>query len=140
MRTKSDSQKAHKVRLKVPFHDVDPMGIVWHGNYIKYFEVARDELFNSLGVDLPEFSMNSGILFPIVKTSAKYIHPLRYRDEFVCEARIVEAKRKIVVDFEIRLASDGTLCSRGQTEQLAISLPEMKLELNIPEDIQKLLV
>jgi len=128
-----------EVRLKVPFHDLDPMQVVWHGHYIKYFEMAREQLMDVLGVDLKSYSINTGYLFPIVKSQVKYIHPLRHRDEFDCRARLVEANRRIVIDFEIRLAADGKLCAKGRTEQLAVRLPDLELEMNIPGDIQKAL-
>jgi acyl-CoA thioester hydrolase len=97
---KNKKAKTFSVTLKVPFHHLDPLQVVWHGNYCKYFEAARDGLFYSAGLDFLTFFSESGLLFPIIRMSAKYIRPLRYKDEFVCTARIVEAKRKIVIERE----------------------------------------
>ena len=49
------NKPVYEARLKVPFHDADPMQVVWHGNYIKYFEIARDGLLDEAGVDLQSF-------------------------------------------------------------------------------------
>ncbi|MEW6264804.1 MAG: thioesterase family protein [Thermodesulfobacteriota bacterium] len=127
------------IRQKVPFHDVDPMQIVWHGNYLKYFEVARHALFNQRGVDLYGYHKKTGFVFPVTKVSVKYVHPLRFADEFICTARLREASIKIVLDFEVRLASDGRLCARATTEQVALSTPQMELQLAIPKEIQEAL-
>jgi acyl-CoA thioester hydrolase len=43
------SEWAGEVELEVPFFDLDPMNIVWHGNYVKYLEVARCALLETIG-------------------------------------------------------------------------------------------
>ncbi|MDD5223237.1 MAG: thioesterase family protein [bacterium] len=135
----SKSAKTCTVRLKVPFHDVDPIQVVWHGHYFKYFELARTEIFDQIGLDLHNFYLDSGYVFPISRTIVKYIHPLRYKDEFTCTATIAECKRKIIINYEIRLVSNNLLCTKGSSEQVAVKYPEMEMELVIPEEIQKAL-
>lgn len=132
----SRSNQVFEILQRVPFYDVDPMQIVWHGNYFHYFENARVALLAQLGVDLFEFYTRTQCLFPIIKTSTKHIYPLRYRDEFICKAVVVEGKSKIVVDFEIRLKNEGKLCTRGRTEQIAVKAPDMEIMYNIPEEIR----
>ncbi len=87
----SKRNKSYEVELKVPFHDLDPMQMVWHGNYLKYFDIARTGLFDSLGVDLFSYFKRTNCLFPITKTTTKHIVSLRYRDKFKCKETIVEA-------------------------------------------------
>ena len=128
-----------EVTLKVPFYDLDPMQIVWHGNYLKYFDVARSELFDSLGVNLFDVHEKTGYIFPIIRTAVKLVRPLRRGDEFVCRATVKEARTTIVVAFEIRLVRDGTLCAKGRTEQAAVRVPEMELAFSIPEPISRAL-
>lgn len=130
---------SNQVRLTVPFYDVDPMQIVWHGNYLKYFDVARFELFHSVGIDLWEFFKKTNYLFPIIKTTTKHIVPLRHRDEFICKATIIEAKIKIVIDFEIRLTGKDQICTKGRGEQVAVKYPELEMMLKIPDEIRKAL-
>ena len=55
---------SHEVTLKAPFFDLDPMQIVWHGHYLKYFDIARSELFDHLGVDLFAFYDRTRYAFP----------------------------------------------------------------------------
>ena len=128
-----------EVTLKVPFFDLDPMQIVWHGNYLKYFDIARSELFDHLGVDLFAFHDRTGTIFPIVRTAVKHVRPLKRGDEFVCRATVKDARAKIVVDFELRLVKDGSVCARGSTEQVAVREPEMEMAFMIPEEIRRAL-
>jgi acyl-CoA thioester hydrolase len=126
----------YEVKLYVPFHDCDPMQVVWHGNYFKYFEIARDGLLYKLGVDLQSYFQKAQYVFPIIKTSVKHISPLRHRDEFICKATLTDSRFKLAFSFEIRLFKDNKLCAKGKSEQAAVKYPEMEIMFNIPEDIR----
>ena len=128
--------KSCEITRRVPFYDLDPIQVVWHGNYFNYFEDARVALFARNGIDLFEVYKKTGYVFPIIKTSTKHIFPLRYNDEFICKATMIDARFKLVVDFEIKLAADGTVCTRGRTEQVAVRAPEMEILFSIPDDIR----
>ncbi len=127
------------VTLKVPYYDVDLMQIVWHGNYLKYFEVARRALFREYGVDLQHYTQDTRYAFPVVRSTIKHIWPLRFDDEFTCMVVLKEARVRIVLDFEIKLISDGKLCATGRSEQVAVRLPEMEMAFQIPEETQRAL-
>lgn len=132
-------KKFFEVKIRVPFYDLDPMQIVWHGNYLNYFEIARSALFEHYGVDLYSFYEREKIIFPIIRTSTKHIFPLSHRDEIICRATLTDANIKLVVDFEIRKVSDGSVCARGRTEQVAVKTPKMETLFSLPPDIIKLL-
>jgi len=132
-----NEKKRHlEVKIRVPFFDLDPMQIVWHANYLNYFEVARAALFESNGIDLYTFFEKQQLIFPIIKTSTKHIQPLRHRDEIICKATLVDVRVKIIVDFEIRRADDGKVCARGRTEQVTVKAPEMETIFSVPEEIR----
>jgi acyl-CoA thioester hydrolase len=131
-----DKIHTHEAKISVPFHDCDPMQVVWHGNYFKYFEIARDGLLYKLGVDLQSYFQKAQYVFPIIKTSIKHVSPLRHRDEFICKATLTDARFKLAFSFEIRLVKDNKLCAKGKSEQAAVKYPEMEIMFNIPEDIR----
>jgi acyl-CoA thioester hydrolase len=124
------------VQMKVPYYDVDIMQIVWNGHYFKYFEVARQTYFKECRLDLLEYAKTKGYLFPVIRSMIKHIRPLRMDDEFVCTAILKEARIKIVLDFVIKRLSDGLICAKGRSEQVAFFLPEMEMAFLIPEDIR----
>ena len=130
---------SHAIEMSVPFHDLDPLQVVWHGNYLKYFDIARFALFDHCGVDLHAYSQRSGFLFPVTRTSTKHIRPLRYRDRFVVHTAVREAHIRIVLDFEIRLAGGDTVTTRGRSEQVAVTFPGDELLLQIPPEIENAL-
>jgi len=137
MKRKGLGLPPYETRMRVPFHDLDPMQIVWNGHYLKYFETARQGLFHSFGVDLYDFFRETGYLFPVIRNTVKYIRPLRYHEEFVCSALLVEVSHKLVVDFEIRLAETHVLCTKARAEQAAVKYPDMELCFQIPESFRK---
>ncbi|MBN1381790.1 MAG: acyl-CoA thioesterase [Deltaproteobacteria bacterium] len=126
------------VQIRVPFYDVDLLQIVWHGNYLKYFDLARQALFMKYGLDVL-YRQDKQYVFPVVRTSVKYLYPLKFNDEFTCTARIKTAKVKLVIDFEIRLLDDGRLCATGRCEHAAVRMPEMEMEFRIPEEVESAL-
>jgi len=134
--TDSNNHKSCEVRLTVPFHDLDPMNMVWHGNYLKYFDVTRFALFDKCGIDLYSYSKKTGYLFPVIKTSTKHIIPLRNRDKFICTATVLEARIKIIIDFEIRYEGKREICAKGRSEQVAVKFPEMEMMFEIPDEIR----
>jgi acyl-CoA thioester hydrolase len=135
----NDNKKSFEVKISVPFFDLDPMQIVWHGNYLNYFEIARAALFDHYGVDLYSYYERFKLIFPIIRTSTKHIYPLRHRDEIIVKAILVDARVKLICDFEIRKAADGMICARGRTEQVTVKVPEMETLFNIPDEIRQAL-
>lgn len=131
-----ENGKSCEVGIRVPFHDLDPMNIVWHGNLMKYFDVARFALLDQCGIDLQDYYEKTSYLFPIIKTATKHIIALRNRDELLCKVTVREAKIKIVMDFEIRRRGQKQICASGRSEQVAVLYPEMKMMFEIPEDIR----
>lgn len=127
------------VKLRVPFHHVDPLLVVWHGHYFEYFEAARDALFDSIHISLEDFYAEHGLIFPVIRGSVKFIHPLRYKDIFISSAKVTEAKRKIVVDYEITLEATGTRCTVGRTEQAVLKMPEAEIQYEVPVKIREAL-
>ena len=132
----NEKNRTCEVTLTVPFHDLDPLQMVWHGNYLKYFDIARSALFVQGGVDLFDYFKTTNCLFPITKTSTKYISSLRYLDRFKSIAKVVEAQYKIVIDFEIRLVENNQIYARGRSEQVAVRHPDMEILFEIPADIR----
>ena len=134
-----NAYKSCEVKFKVPFHDLDPLQIVWHGNYLKYFDITRFALFEESGVDFYEYVQTSQYIFPITRWSVKHIVPLRHKDEFICKATVTEAKFKIVMNFEIRLSETNIICTKAKSDQVAVKVPKMDIQFEIPHEISKAL-
>lgn len=82
----------HENHVKVYYVDTDSYGIVWHGAYIKWFEVARVELSGMLGIDF-ETLENMKIQMPVVDLHVRYKSPARLMDKLLIETQIAELKK-----------------------------------------------
>ncbi len=77
--------------VRVRFSDVDSMGVVWHGQYIRYFEDGREDFGNKHNINYLDFH-SRGYLIPIVKVDCDYKKPLKYGDTAVVETRFVDTE------------------------------------------------
>ncbi|MBR1617077.1 acyl-CoA thioesterase [bacterium] len=89
-----------ELEIKIPFYDVDVMNIVWHGNYIKYLEQARCDLFEKLGYTYMDMK-NDGYTYPIAKMSTKYIRPVSFDEIIVVKTHLKEIEPAIIMDYVI---------------------------------------
>jgi len=105
----------------VEFFHLDPMQVVWHGNYIDYFEIARNALLDKLGYGYYEME-KSGFAFPVVEVSVKYLASLRHMDRVKIKAILEEYENCLIVRFEIRNAKTGVLTTKGKTTQMAFDI------------------
>ncbi len=69
-----------KKKIEVTYADTDMMGVVYHGSYIVWFELARTKFFNDVGFTMQECSERN-IMFPIVNLNVQYLSPTKYLDE-----------------------------------------------------------
>jgi acyl-CoA thioester hydrolase len=107
------------VPLSPTFHDCDPMHVVWHGNYFKYFEIARCALLQRYHYDYPQMR-DSGYLWPVVDARVKYIRPLLYGQALRVRATITEWENRLKIVYEILDADSGTVLTRAHTIQVAV--------------------
>ncbi|RRJ95116.1 acyl-CoA thioesterase [Opitutaceae bacterium TAV4] len=107
------------IEQKPAFCDFDPMGVVWHGNYFRYFEYAREALLDS--IDYGYLRMEeSGYLWPIVDTRVKYIAPVIFGRRILVTAAIAEYENRLRINYEICDAETGSRATRGHTLQIAV--------------------
>ena len=110
-----------EAEINVEFFDLDPMQVVWHGNYINYFEVGRRALLEKIGYSYDEME-KSGFAFPVVEVSAKYLEPLRFKDRARIKAILAEYENCLIIKYEIRNAQTGILTTRGLSIQMACNI------------------
>jgi acyl-CoA thioester hydrolase len=110
-----------EVEITIEFFDLDPMKIVWHGNYINYFEPARRALMEKIGYSYDEIE-KSGYSYPVVEVHAKYISPLRLGDRARIRAVLIEYENRLLIRFEIRNAQTGVLTTKGSSTQMAYDI------------------
>lgn len=116
----SDPRFSAQVTITVPFHDVDAMGVVWHGNYFRYFEVAREALLNQFHYSYRQMK-ESGYAWPIVDTRVKYISSVDFEDHITVKAQVVEYENRLKIDYKI-FDKNGKRVTSGYTIQVAVDM------------------
>lgn len=105
--------------FKVRFRECDPLQIVWHGNYLKYFEDAREDFCSRHGFSYYDV-MELGYATPIVRSQCEHKLPLRYGDSFTVETTYIPtAAAKMVFRYKI-ICNDKTVCT-GETVQVFLN-------------------
>lgn len=126
----------NRTELKVRFSEVDPLGIVWHGNYVKYFEDGREAFGKEFGLDY--LSMyKAGLITPIVKLDVNYKKDLKYGESAIVETRYVPSPAaKLLFEYKIFKESDNSLVTTGSTTQVFLN-ESRQLLLVIPPLIEQ---
>jgi acyl-CoA thioester hydrolase len=107
------------------------MNVVWHGNYVRYFEHARCALLARFDYDYPAMR-DSGYAWPVVDMRVKYIRPLSYGQEVVVKASIVEWENRLKIDYEISDADSGQRLTKGYTIQVAVEIASGEMSYVCP--------
>lgn len=105
----------------VRFSEVDSMQVVWHGEYVRYFEDGREAFGRQYpGVGYLDFYTN-GYTAPIVDMQLQYVSPLSVNDVAIIETRYIDvAAAKLCFEYLIHRKSDGALVARGSSIQVFV--------------------
>ena len=110
-----------EIEIQVQFYDLDPMEIVWHGNYVKYLEQARCALFDKIGYNYVDMK-NSGYGWPIIEMQLRYAGSARFGQILKLHAEIVEWENRLKIDYLISDAASGKRLNRASTTQVAVDM------------------
>ncbi len=122
--------------MEVPFYDIDPMNIVWHGNYVKYLEKARCVLLEQFGYGYLDMK-SSGYIWPIVDMRLKYINSASFGQILVCNASLVEYENRIKIKYLISCKETGKKLTKAYTVQVAVNIENQELQLVSPPILQE---
>lgn len=123
------------VPLTVPFHDADPAGVVWHGNYFRYFDDARCALLDKIGYGYRKM-MNDGYVWPIVQATVKYIRPVTFDSRIILVARLIEWEYRLKIGYEV-FDAGNTLATTGHTVQVAVNAGTGEMHIGAPEELRE---
>jgi acyl-CoA thioester hydrolase len=125
-----------ETEFNVEFYDVDSMQIVWHGNYIKYFELGRCALLDKIQFGYLEMA-KSGYLWPVVDVRVKYVRPLLFHQRARIQATLLEYENRLRIGYRIFNAETGDLLTKGESIQMAVEVASMKSCFVTPECLAK---
>lgn len=117
-------------KVRIRFNETDPLGIVWHGNYITYFEDGREYFGNKHGISYLDVKAN-GFATPIVESICKHKLPLKYGDIATIETTYIDTPANKMIFTYIIYNPKGEIVCTGKTIQVFIN-EKGELVLNIP--------
>jgi acyl-CoA thioester hydrolase len=118
--------------ITVHFYDVDPMNVVWHGNYLKFFEVARYALLEHLRYNYQQMK-ESGYVWPIVDFQIKYIRPVVLHQKIIVEAQLLEYENRLKIEYRICDEQSNELLTKANSIQVAVNEKSFTMEFESPQ-------
>lgn len=117
---------------RVLYADTDPMGIVYHANYLKLAELGRNDFCRGFGLSYRDIEA-SGFFLPVVETAMKFVRPARF-DDVVSIHSWVARKTRIRLEFQFEILRDGELLVCGNTVLACLSKEGRPTRLPAPLD------
>jgi acyl-CoA thioester hydrolase len=121
-----------KTEIRVRFNEADPLGIVWHGHYIRYFEDGREDFGSRYGIGyLDVFKM--GFVVPVVNVDCSFKKSLRYGDTVIVETRFIPCEAaKILFSYRLYKKDSQELIATGNSVQVFLDKEHSSLQLLNP--------
>jgi acyl-CoA thioester hydrolase len=110
-----------ETETQIEFFDLDPMEIVWHGRYVKYLEMVRGVLLDTIDYNYPQMKA-SGYVWPVIDMHVRYIAPAIFAQRIKLCAEIVEWENRLKISYLITDAQSGRRLTRASTTQVAVEI------------------
>lgn len=111
-----------ETRIRVRYAETDQMGVVYHSNFIIWFEVGRVELLRSLGFCYRDMERDDDCHIAVVDVRCRYKAPARYDDEIIIRTRLKNMRDSLLhFTYELLRAADGTVLAEGETTHIVVN-------------------
>lgn len=122
----------NRTEIKVRFNEADPLGIVWHGHYIRYFEDGREAFGSDHDLGYLEV-YKLGFVIPVVSVQCDFKRSLRYGDRVIIETTFVPTDAaKLKFTYRLFKAETAELVATGSSVQVFLSKEDSVLQLANP--------
>lgn len=122
----------HSTEIEVKFSEADPLGIVWHGHFIRYFEDGREAFGAAYGLRYLDF-FRKDIVVPIIHIDCNYRRILRYGHTVRLETTYVDTPAaKLLFDYTITDIGTGERVATGNSVQVFLQRESLELMLTVP--------
>lgn len=112
--------------MRVRYAETDQMGVVYHANYLVWFEVGRVDFMRHLGLEYRTMEREESAFIPVVEVTARYKSPARYDDELIVRTTLGGVRGSIIrFRYSIVRPADDTLLCEGESVHVVVG-PDMK--------------
>lgn len=116
------SARVLETRLRVRYAETDQMNVVYHSNFIIWFEVGRVEFMRQLGFTYREMEMHDQLHLPVVEVRCRYKAPGRYDDEIIVRTHIARLRSSLIqFQYQVLRAEDGLLLAEGESTHVPVN-------------------
>ncbi|TKF22700.1 acyl-CoA thioesterase [Vibrio genomosp. F6] len=115
-----------EVELITSFQDADPMGVIYHGNFFRFFEEARRVLMDKIQYNYLDMQA-SGYMWPIIDTRVKYVKAIPFNHSIRISARLTEWENRLRVDYQIHDVKTGARMCKAHTTQVAVGIKDQEM-------------
>ncbi|EOD6258931.1 acyl-CoA thioesterase [Vibrio parahaemolyticus] len=115
-----------EVTMVTSFQDADPMGVIYHGNFFRYFEEARRVLMEKIQYSYRDMQ-DSGYMWPIIDTHVKYVKAIPFNHTIRITAQLTEWENRLRVDYVIYDAETNQRMCKAHTTQVAVSIEKQEM-------------
>ena len=130
IKNRTDGTVWHQCRTRTLYADTDRSQVVYHGNYLRYFEFGRASLMRDLGYPYLEIE-ESGYIYPIIEIGVRYYSPLTYDNPMLIHTKPVELERvRIKFDYVITHENSGDIVCTGFTQHCATNPEGVPVEID----------
>jgi acyl-CoA thioester hydrolase len=125
----------HETALKVRFNEIDAYNVAWHGHYVAWMEVGRNELAGRFGLNAEEMA-SAGFLAPVVVMELKFLSPVRFNDDLRIRTSVKRMETATLEFNSVIIGPDGKKCATGRTV-LSLVDKSGNLQYYLPEAIRE---
>ena len=110
-----------EIKLRVRYAETDQMGVVYHSNFVIWFEIGRVELMRQLGFRYRDMEKNDNCHIPVADLHVRYKEPAYYDDEIVIRTRLTDVHRSLLrFHYQVFRAGEELLLAEGETTHLVV--------------------
>ena len=122
--------------ITVQFYDLDPMNVVWHGNYIKYLETARCDLLSKIGYDYDNMR-EDGIAYPVATMDLKFMKPCTFNQKLRVVSSVEEIEPCLIIKYMISVSLTGEKLFKAKTMQICVDVHSKESVYSAPERLKE---
>ena len=124
------SGRVFETRLRVRYVETDQMSVVYHSNFLIWFEVGRVEALRELGFNYKDMEREDGCFIAVVDARCRYKSPAYYDDDILVRTRIKNVRGSLIhFAYDILRAGNGTLLAEGETTHIVTDANMQKRDL-----------
>jgi acyl-CoA thioester hydrolase len=127
--------KYHETAIKVRFNEVDAYHVAWHGHYVAWMEVGRNDLAGQFGLNADDVT-EEGFLAPVVVLELKFLRPTRFNDELRVRTSLKRMETATLEFNSTIIDAHGKKCATGKTV-LSLTDKNGTLQYSLPPVIRE---